>query len=268
MADSNQPKRVTTRSLQRRRERGSTISMLTAYDFPTAKLLDEAEIDVILVGDTVAMVVAGHETTLPVTMDQMIYHAEMVGRAAKRALVVVDLPFPEGQLEIERSVRCGARVLKETQCHAVKLEGGAEQAARIEAMVSAGIPVMAHVGLGPQNIHVDGGYRVRRNQEKLVNDAIAAERAGAFAVLIECVPTNITAEIHAAVSVPTIGIGAGNVTTGQVLVTHDLIGLTSGYTPKFVRTLASVGDTIRQAAVTFRESVEDRSFPADEESFQ
>lgn len=267
MPEETAPKRVTTRSLQNRRDQGGSISMLTAYDFPTAKVLDEAGIDVLLVGDSLAMVVQGHETTLPVTMDQMIYHAEMVGRAAQRAMVVVDLPFPDGQLEIERSIRCGARVLKETRCHAVKLEGGAEQASRIEAMVTAGIPVMAHVGLRPQNVFVDGGYRIQRDEASLVQDAIAAERAGAFAVLIECVPASVAAAIHQAVSVPTIGIGAGGSTTGQVLVTHDLIGLTSGYTPKFVRTYASVGNTVRAAAESFRRSVEDGSFPGADETF-
>jgi 3-methyl-2-oxobutanoate hydroxymethyltransferase len=267
MADEESPQRVTTRSLQRRRESGGSISMLTAYDFPTAKLLDEAGIDVLLVGDSLAMVVGGHETTLPVTMDQMLYHAEMVGRATKRAMVIVDLPFPDGQLEIERSIRCGARVLKETRCHAVKLEGGAEQSSRIKSMVTAGIPVMAHVGLRPQNILVDGGYRVQRDQDSLVADAIAAEQAGAFAVLIECVPESVAQAIHNAVNVPTIGIGAGRATTGQVLVTHDLIGLTSGYTPKFVRTFASVGETIGAAAKAFHRCVNDGSFPGPDETF-
>lgn len=261
-------KRVTTRHLQRMRDDGKRISMLTAYDFPTARILDEAEIDILLVGDSLAMVVQGHETTLPVTMDQMIYHAEMVGRAAKRAMVVVDLPFPEGQLSIERSLECGARVLKETHCHAVKLEGGAEQAARIEALVMAGVPVMAHVGLRPQNVFVDGGYRVQRNIEVLVSDAKAAESAGAFCVLVECVTSEVGQAITDAVGVPTIGIGAGSATTGQVLVTHDLIGMTTGYTPKFVRQLADVRSTIQDAATCFRNSVNDGSFPGKDETFQ
>ena len=268
MSDPQSTKRVTTRTLLKRREEGGSISMLTAYDYPTAELLDQAGIDVLLVGDSLAMVVQGHETTLPVTMDQMIYHAEMVGRAAKRALVVVDLPFPDGQLGIERSIECGARVLKETKCHAVKLEGGAEQASRIEAMVTAGIPVMAHVGLRPQNVFVEGGYRVQRDEEALIRDARAAERAGAFAVLIECVPESVAQSIHDSIKVPTIGIGAGGATTGQVLVTHDLIGLTSGYTPKFVRTFASVGETIREAATSFQKAVHDGSFPGQSETFR
>lgn len=277
MTDSSTPKRtkptsdrarVTTRTLQRARKDGKRLSMLTAYDYPTALALDEAGIDILLVGDSLAMVVQGHDTTLSVTMDQMIYHAEMVGRAAKRAMVVVDLPFPEGQLSIERSIECGARVLKETNCHAVKLEGGAEQAQRIGALVTAGIPVMAHVGLRPQNVLVDGGYRVQRDTDALVRDAKAAEDAGAFCVLVECVPTDVGQAITDAVSVPTIGIGAGHHTTGQVLVTYDLIGLTSGYSPKFVRKMADVGSTIRTAANDYREAINDGSFPGKDESFQ
>lgn len=242
--------------------------MLTAYDYPTAEVLDEAGIDILLVGDSLAMVVQGHETTLAVTMDEMLYHAKLVGRAAKRAMVVVDLPFPEGQLEITRSVEAGARVLKESNCHAIKLEGGAEQARRIEAIVTAGIPVMAHVGLRPQNVHVDGGYRVQRDQESLIADAIAAEQAGAFSVLIECVPTEVGHAITESLSVPTIGIGAGPHVTGQVLVTHDMIGFNSGYLPKFVRQFSDVRQAIHDAAKTYRRAIEGGDFPADEESFE
>lgn len=260
-------RRITTRTLQRRRDDGKRISMLTAYDYPTAAILDDSGIDILLVGDSLAMVVQGHETTLPVTMDQMIYHAEMVGRAARRAMVVVDLPFPEGQLSLERTLQSGARVLKETQCHAVKLEGGAEQAQRIAALATAGIPVMAHVGLRPQNVLVDGGYRVQRDKDALVKDAQAAEQAGAFCVLVECVPTDIGQAITDAVSVPTIGIGAGPHTTGQVLVTNDLIGLTSGYLPKFVRQMSDVRSVIQNAASAYRDGVNDGSFPGDDETF-
>ena len=260
--------RVTTRTLQKIRPDGGNISMLTAYDFPTAEVLDEAGIDILLVGDSLAMVVQGHDTTLPVTMDEMLYHAKMVGRAAKRAMVVVDLPFPEGQLEIMRSVEAGARVLKESNCHAVKLEGGAEQARRIETIVIAGIPVMAHVGLRPQNVHVDGGYRVQRNVTTLIEDAQAAEQAGAFAVLIECVPSDVGQAITEAVKVPTIGIGAGSHVTGQVLVTHDMIGFNSGYLPRFVRQFSDVRTTIHDAAVAYRNAIKGGEFPAGEESFR
>jgi 3-methyl-2-oxobutanoate hydroxymethyltransferase len=242
--------------------------MLTAYDYPTAQILDEAGIDVLLVGDSLAMVVQGRETTLRATMDQMIYHAEMVGRAAKRAMVVVDLPFPEGQLEISRSLTASARVLQETDCHAVKLEGGAEQAQRIEAIVTAGVPVMAHVGLRPQNVNVDGGYRVQRDAKRLIADAKAAESAGAFCVLIECVPTEIGAAITDAVSVPTIGIGAGPHVTGQVLVTHDLVGFHSGYVPKFVRQFADIRTAMRQAAIDYAAAIQNGDYPGNSETFQ
>ena len=241
--------------------------MLTAYDFPTAEVLDDAGIDILLVGDSLGMVVQGRETTLSVTMDQILYHAEMVARAAKRAMVLVDLPFPEGQLEISRSVQSSARVLQETTAHAVKLEGGAEQARRIEAIVTAGVPVMAHVGLRPQNVHVDGGYRVQRDLETLLADAKAAENAGAFAVLVECVTAEIGQAITESVSVPTIGIGAGPHMTGQVLVTHDMIGFNSGYLPKFVRQLADVRGVIHDAATGYAKSIDDGTFPGDDESF-
>ncbi|KAA1258427.1 3-methyl-2-oxobutanoate hydroxymethyltransferase [Rubripirellula obstinata] len=266
-SNSKPPPRVTTRRLQKMRDDGKRISMLTAYDFPTAEVLDEAGIDILLVGDSLGMVVQGRETTLSVTMDQILYHAEMVARAAKRSMVLVDLPFPEGQLEISRSVQSSARVLQETTAHAVKLEGGAEQAKRIAAIVTAGVPVMAHVGLRPQNIHVDGGYRVQRDLETLLADAKAAEDAGAFAVLVECVPSEIGQAITDAVSVPTIGIGAGPHTTGQVLVTHDMIGFNSGYLPKFVRQWGDVRQAIHSAATQYAHSIEDASFPGEDESF-
>lgn len=260
-------KRVTTRTLARMRKSGTRITMLTAYDFPTAAILDAAGIDVLLVGDSLAMVVQGHDTTLPVTLDQMIYHAEMVGRAARRALVVVDLPFPEGQLSIERTIEAAARILKETGCQAVKLEGGAEQAQRIEALTLAGIPVMAHVGLRPQNVHVEGGYVVQRDQERLLRDAISAENAGAFAVVIECVPSSIAERITQALRIPTIGIGAGPATDGQVLVINDLVGLTSGYLPRFVTKMADVRQVISQAAIGYRDAVRAGTFPAQQHEF-
>lgn len=260
--------RVTVRTLQRMRDQRKPITMLTAYDFPMAQILDQAGIDILLVGDSLGMVVGGHENTLSVTMDQMIYHAEMVARAAKRAMVVVDLPFPEGQLSLDRTVTSATRVLKETRAHAVKLEGGAIQSDRIAAMVTAGIPVMAHVGLRPQNVHVDGGYRVQRDVDTLVADAVAAENAGAFAVLIECVSTEIGRRITDAIGVPTIGIGAGAEVNGQVLVTHDLIGFHSGYLPKFVRQFADVKTTVERAARDYAAAIESGEFPGEAESFE
>ena len=260
--------RVTTRALYSMRQKGEPITMLTAYDYPTARMLDAAGVDCLLVGDSLAMVVQGHETTLPVTLDQMIYHAEMVARAAERAMVVVDLPFPEGQISVERTVEAAARILKETRATAVKLEGGSEQAERIETLAMAGIPVIAHVGLRPQNILVDGGYRIQRDTERLVTDARVAEAAGAFAVLIECVPAEIGKEITESIKVPTIGIGAGPYTSGQVLVINDLLGLTAGYLPKFVKQYAEIGKSIQVAVEDYCQEVKSRRYPGPEHSFK
>lgn len=247
---------------------GRKISMLTAYDFPTARLLDEAGVDGILVGDSMSMVVQGHETTLPVTLDEMIYHAEMVGRAVQRALVVVDMPFPTTHLGVHKAVASAGRILKETRCQAVKLEGGAEQADVIAGLVSAGIPVMAHVGLRPQNVHQMGGYRVQRDEEVLLNDARAAEQAGAFSLVLECIPSSLAAKITAALSIPTIGIGAGEQCDGQVLVIHDLLGLTSGYVPRFVKSYANLNAVITEAVKQYGNDVREGRFPGKEQSFR
>jgi 3-methyl-2-oxobutanoate hydroxymethyltransferase len=246
---------------------GRRISMLTAYDFPTAALLDAAGIDAILVGDSMSMVVQGHETTLPVTLDEMIYHAEMVGRAVERALVIVDMPFPTNHLGVHRAIDNAGRILKETRCQAVKLEGGADQADVIRGLVSAGIPVMAHVGLRPQSVH-QSGYRVQRDAQRLHDDAFAAQEAGAFSILMECIPASAAAEITRGLKVPTIGIGAGPHCDGQVLVTSDLLGLTAGYVPKFVRQYADLKGIIQQAANRYQEDVRSGTFPGPEHSFQ
>jgi 3-methyl-2-oxobutanoate hydroxymethyltransferase len=246
---------------------GQKITMLTAYDYPTAALLDATGIEGILVGDSMAMAVQGHSTTLPVTLDEIIYHAEMVGRAVERALVVVDLPFPLGSLGPHDAVAGASRVLKETRCQAVKLEGGAEQADVIAALVSAGIPVMAHCGLRPQSVHVLGGYKVQRDAERLLADARAAERAGAFAMVLECIPSELAAQITAEVRVPTIGIGAGAGCDGQVLVTPDLLGMTTGYVPRFVRAYADLKTTIHDAVVRYRDDVRSGEFPGASETF-
>ncbi len=268
MSQPAAPSRLTVNSLAQFAAQGQPITMLTAYDFPTAQILDQAGVDCLLVGDSLAMVVQGHETTLPVTLDQMIYHAEMVGRAAQRALVVVDLPFPEGQMSIGRTLRAGARILKETRCQAVKLEGGCEQAGRIEALATAGIPVIAHVGLRPQNVHQDGGYRVQRDTAALIADAQAAEQAGAFAVLIECVPTETAKQITAAISVPTIGIGAGPYVSGQVLVTNDLLGLTAGYLPRFVKQYGDLRQSITAVVSEYCDEVRTGKYPEAKHSFR
>lgn len=247
---------------------GRKISMLTAYDYPTAKVLDAAGIDSILVGDSLSMVVQGHETTLPVTLDEMIYHAGMVGRAVQRALVVVDLPFPVNHLGTTRAIEAAGRILKETRCQAVKLEGGADQTDVIQALVTAGIPVMAHVGLRPQSVHQMGGYRAQRDKQRLLADATAAQDAGAFAIVLECIPSPVAAEISAALKIPTIGIGAGKGCDGQVLVTSDLIGLTSGYVPKFVKQYADVKTIIHDAATQYRNEVERGDFPGAEQELK
>jgi 3-methyl-2-oxobutanoate hydroxymethyltransferase len=244
------------------------ISMLTAYDFPTAALVDGAGVEAILVGDSMSMVVQGHETTLPVTLDEMIYHAEMVGRAVQHALTIVDLPFPTNHLGVHRAIENAGRILKETRCQAVKLEGGADQADVIAGLVSAGIPVMAHVGLRPQSVHQMGGYRVQRDGPRLLADAQAAENAGAFARVLECVPAPIAAEITQSVGIPTIGIGAGPACDGQVPVLHDLLGLTTGYVPKFVRQYANLQETITAAVARYRDDVRSGEFPGAENEFK
>ncbi len=243
------------------------ISMLTAYDYLTARFLDEAGVDAILVGDSMSMVVQGHENTLPVTLDEMIYHAEMVGRAVDRALVVVDMPFPSNHLGVAKAIENAGRILKKTRCQAVKLEGGADQAEVIGGLVGAGIPVMAHVGLRPQLIHQLGGYRVQRDASLLMNDALAAEKAGAFSVLLESIPQKLAAQITERLQIPTIGIGAGPGCDGQVLVVHDLLGLTPDYTPKHVRKYANLQETIHKAVAAYHDDVVAGRFPGQAESF-
>ena len=258
---------VTVSTLKKMKESGERISMLTAYDFTMATLLEQAGVDVLLVGDSLGMVVQGHATTIPVTLGEMIYHGTMVARAAKRAMVVVDLPFPHGQLGVNKTLMVAARVMKQTGCHAVKLEGGAEQAETIEALVNAGIPVIAHVGLRPQSVHALGGYKVQRDGDKLQRDAMAAQQAGAFCVLMECVPQDLAQQITEMVSVPTIGIGAGPHCDGQVLVTNDLLGLTVGRVPKFVRPMANLAEQIQFAVQQFNSEVRSGAFPSAAESF-
>jgi 3-methyl-2-oxobutanoate hydroxymethyltransferase len=246
---------------------GRKITMLTAYDHTMAGLVDACGVEGILVGDSLAMVVQGHETTLPVTLDEMIYHAEMVGRAVRHALVVVDLPFPSYHVGRDKAVENAGRILKETRCQAVKLEGGVEQAEVIAALVSAGIPVMAHCGLRPQSVHQLGGYKVQRDEARLMADAKAAEEAGAFSIVLECIPGALASKITAALGIPTIGIGAGAGCDGQVLVTNDLLGLTSGYVPRFVKAYADLKKTIGDAITRFRDDVRDSRFPGDEQSY-
>jgi 3-methyl-2-oxobutanoate hydroxymethyltransferase len=243
------------------------ISMVTAYDYPQARLVDAAGVEGILVGDSMSMVVQGHDSTLPVTLDEMIYHAEMVGRAVEHALVIVDMPFPSFHLGVHRAIENAGRILKETRCQAVKLEGGVEQAETIAALVSAGIPVMAHCGLRPQSIHTLGGYKVQRDELELLADAKAAERAGAFAIVLECIPRTIAKKITETVAIPTIGIGAGADCDGQVLVLHDLLGITSGYMPRFVKPYADLKNEITRAITQYRDEVRNGQFPDKEHGY-
>jgi 3-methyl-2-oxobutanoate hydroxymethyltransferase len=246
---------------------GRKITMLTAYDYAFASLIDAAGIEGVLVGDTLAMVVQGHPNTLPVTLDQMIYHAEMVGRAVRHALVVVDMPFPTFHLGVHPTVANAARILKETRCQAVKIEGGLERAEVIQALVSAGIPVMGHCGLRPQSIHQLGRYRVDRDEERLLTDVQAAEQAGAFALVLECVPAETAARISQKIKIPTIGIGAGAGCDGQVLVLHDLLGLVEGRAPRHAKVYADLKGLISQAVTRYRDEVRAGAFPGREHSF-
>ncbi len=261
-------KKLTVPGFVNLKSEGRKICVLTAYDYPTAKLLDAAGVDAILVGDSMAMVVQGHETTLPVTLDEMIYHGEMVARAVRHALVIVDLPFPVFHLGVHKAIELAGRVLKETNCQAVKLEGGREQADVIAGLVSAGIPVMAHVGLRPQSVNTMGGYKIQREESVLIDDAQAAEESGAFSVVLECIPREIARKITEAVRIPTIGIGAGADCDGQVLVVHDLLGMTTGYVPTFVKQYAQLADTINHAVTTWCDDVRSGTYPDPSHSFK
>jgi 3-methyl-2-oxobutanoate hydroxymethyltransferase len=261
-------KRITVPQFTAFKAAGQKITMLTAYDYTMASLLDATGIEGILVGDSMSMVVQGHPNTLPVTLDEMIYHAEMVGRAVQHALVVVDMPFPSFHLGTYRAIESAGRILKETRCQAVKLEGGEAQAEVIAALTSAGIPVMAHCGLRPQSINQLGSYRVQRDEDQLMADAKAAEQAGAFAMVLECIPAGLAAKITTAVRIPTIGIGAGNACDGQILVVNDVLGITSGYVPKFVKAYADLQHTIHDAVTHFRDDVRNGTFPGPEQTFQ
>jgi 3-methyl-2-oxobutanoate hydroxymethyltransferase len=265
-AEPAPPRRVTVHDLAGARAERRPITMVTAYDWPTAKLADAAGVDCVLVGDSVAMVVAGRDSTIPATLEQMIYHGEIVSRAVRRALVVVDLPFPFQHLGCQAAIEAAARLLKETGCQAVKLEGTAGQADVIAALVTAGIPVMGHVGLRPQAVHQLGGYRMQRNGDALAADAAAAATAGAFAVVLECIPQSIAAAITAALPVPTIGIGAGPDCGGQVLVMHDLLGLSFDRAPRFVRRYTDGRAAFAEALAAWKADVENGSFPGPAET--
>lgn len=266
-----QYKRITTKSLVEMKSHGEKIAMLTAYDYSMAKIIDGAGIDCILVGDSASNVMAGHETTLPITLDQMIYHAASVVRATERALVVVDLPFGSYQSDPKEALRSAIRIMKESGAHALKLEGGKEIKESVKRILNAGIPVMGHLGLTPQSIYKFGTYTVRAKEEeeaeKLKSDALMLEKAGCFAIVLEKVPAKLAKEVAESVRIPIIGIGAGNGVDGQVLVVHDMLGMTHEFNPRFLRRYADLYTEMTKAFESYKEDVKNIDFPSDQEQY-
>ena len=262
---------VTTLRLKEMKDRGEKISMLTSYDYSMAKIVDAAGIDVILVGDSAANVMAGHETTLPITLDQMIYHASSVVRAVNRALVVVDMPFGTYQGDSQAALDSAVRIMKETGADAVKMEGGEEILDSVKRILTAGIPVMGHLGLTPQSIHKFGTYNVRAKEEaeaaKLIHDAKLLEETGCFAIVLEKIPATLATKVSAELSVPTIGIGAGAGTDGQVLVVHDMLGINKGFSPRFLRRYANLYEVMTDAVSHYIEDVKSCDFPNEKEQY-
>jgi len=264
--------KITIHDLLKKKREGKKITMLTAYDYPFARIVDEAGIDAIIVGDSVGMVVQGLENTLPVTMDEMIYHTKIVSRAVKNAMVIGDLPFMSYQVGAEEAVRNAGRFLKEAGASAVKLEGGAEVAEHISAMTKSDIPVMAHIGLTPQSIHRMGGYKIQGKTEesakRLLEEAHIVEDAGAFSLLLEAIPAGLAKKITEEMTIPTIGIGAGSYCDGQVLVLHDVIGLFDRFLPRFAKRYADLKDDVLKAVTAYKEEVEKGIFPSEKHSFK
>lgn len=264
-------KRVTTNTLVKMKTLGQKISMLTAYDFSFSKIIDESGIDVILVGDSASNVMAGHETTLPITLDQMIYHAQSVVRGAKRSLIVVDLPFGSYQANSKEALSSTIRIMKETGAHAIKLEGGEEVLESIKRIISAGVPVMGHLGLTPQSIYKFGTYQVRAKEEieaeKLKRDAIMLQEAGCFAIVLEKIPALLAKEVTESISIPTIGIGAGKYCDGQVLVMHDMLGINNEFKPRFLRQYLNLHELITNAIKKYIDDVKNYDFPSDKEQY-
>ncbi len=263
--------RVTVSTIKERKAEGKSLAMLTAYDYSMAKLVDQAGIEMILVGDSLGNVVLGHESTLPVTMEDMIHHARAVCRGAKQAMVVVDMPFMSYQISKEEALSNAGRIMKETGAQAVKLEGGVEIADSVRAIVDAGIPVVGHLGLTPQSVHQLGGFKVQGKDaakaQKMLDDAKRLDEAGAFAIVLECVPAQLAAKITSSVQAATIGIGAGSDCDGQVLVVNDMLGMFDDFTPKFVKKFADIGRQMTDAMKAYRKEVAERSFPDKEHSF-
>lgn len=270
-AVTSEMKRVTTHTIQSMKSKGEKIAMLTAYDFSMARILDEAGIDILLVGDSASNVMAGHETTLPITLDQMIYHAQSVVRAVQRAMVVVDLPFGSYQSNSEIALSSAIRIMKESGAHAVKLEGGSEVEDSIKRILMAGIPVMGHLGLTPQSIYKFGTYNVRAKEEteaeKLLADATLLDNLGCFAMVLEKIPAELARKVSQNVSVPTIGIGAGMHTDGQVLVTQDMIGITKDFKPRFLRRYLELFESISDATRLYIADVKSSQFPNEKEQY-
>ena len=264
-------KRVTVKSLQEMKENSEKISMLTSYDFTTAGIVDKAGIDVILVGDSASNIMAGHETTLPITLNQMIYHASSVIRAVERALVVVDLPFGTYQSDSQAALESAIRIMKESGSHAVKLEGGKQIKDSIKRIIKAGIPVMGHLGLTPQSIYKFGTYTVRAKEKKeanqLIEDARLLEKIGCFAIVLEKVPSKLAEKVAKEVNIPIIGIGAGNKVDGQVLVLHDLLGMTKEFNPRFLRRYMNLHDEMIKAISTFSDDIKSGDFPNENEQY-
>lgn len=271
MSVNKEVRRITTNTLQEMKYKGEKIAMLTSYDYSMAKIVDEAGIDVILVGDSASNVMAGHETTLPITLDQMIYHASSVVRAASRSLVVVDLPFGSYQGNSKEALNSAIRIMKESGAHAVKLEGGQEIRESIDRIITAGIPVMGHLGLTPQSIYKFGTYTVRAREEaeaeKLKSDILQLQEAGCFAVVLEKIPAKLAEEVTDSIKIPTIGIGAGSRCDGQVLVVHDMLGLNKGFKPRFLRQYLNLYEQINGAVQHYVRDVKSNDFPNEKEQY-
>lgn len=271
MSVHSEVKRVTTETLRKMKFDGEKITMLTAYDFTTAKMVDAGGIDAILVGDSAANVMAGHETTLPITLDQMIYHAQCVVRGVDRALVVIDLPFGTYQSDPQKALDSAVRIMKESGAHAIKLEGGAEVEESVRRIINAGIPVMGHLGLTPQSIYQFGTYKVRAKEEeeaaKLLRDAQLLEELGCFALVLEKIPATFAKKVSESISIPTIGIGAGKNCDGQVLVYHDMVGMNKDFTPKFLRRYLDLYSEITGAVAEYVKDVKEVNFPNEKESY-
>jgi len=264
-------KRITTNVLQEMKDNNEKISMLTSYDYTLAKIVDNAGIDVILVGDSASNVMAGHETTLPITLDNMIYHASSVVKGAKRSLVVVDLPFGSYQGDSKKALRSSIRIMKESGAHAVKLEGGSEIIESVERILTAGIPVMGHLGLTPQSIYKFGTYTVRAKQSdearKLIQDAKTLQKAGCFAIVLEKIPADLAKKVSEELDIPVIGIGAGNGVDGQVLVLHDMLGMTHEFNPRFLRRYLNLYEEINEAVKSYIGDVKSQDFPNEKEEY-